>query len=295
MMINRIFITLFFVGTLFLFPSAYSANNTWVQGIYINEGTMNNAGALKYLIQKSKENGINTFVIDYRYGGRNYSKNIQLVLQSGIKYVARIVVFPDGGTNAQVLSQAYWEKIYALAQRAINLGAKEIQLDYIRYKPSQRPSARNAQNIYQIIKWFKNKLDAQGILLEIDVFGVSAFGDSVYIGQSLTLFADSVDAVCPMLYPSHFEPYQKYAKMPYFAVHSSISAMRQQFYGNLPFKVYPYIETNNYRYPMSPSVKFDYIEKQILAVEDSQVDGFYVWSPNNKYDNLFAVLKNRKK
>lgn len=294
MLFRKIVWHIFFGCCLLWTASGYAANE-WVKGIYITEGTMNNSATLKNLISKAKAAGINTFVVDYKIGGSNYAKNIKLVLQAGLKYVARIVVFPDGGTNAQVLSPDYWAKIYSYADRAIKLGASRIQLDYIRYKPSQRPSARNAQNIYQIIKWFKNKLDARGIPLEIDVFGVSAFGDSVYIGQSLTLFADSVDAVCPMLYPSHFEPYQKYAKMPYFAVHSSVNALRQQFYGNVPFKIYVYIETYNYRYRMSDSAKLDYIEKQIQAVEDSRADGFYVWNPFNKYDNLFTVLKNRRK
>jgi hypothetical protein len=201
------------------------------------------------------------------------------------------VVFPEGGTNAVVLSPAYWKKRYSLVQQAIHLGAKEIQLDYIRYDTSQPPSARNAENIHRVIKWFKDKLDAQNIPLQIDVFGVAAFGESYYIGQSLPLFADSVDAVCPMLYPSHFEPYQKYAKTPYFAVHSALKALQAQFYGHVPFKVYPYIEVYNYRYPLSQAEKIEYIEKEILAVEDSKVDGFYVWNIHNDYNNLFYVLK----
>lgn len=268
--------------------------SAWVQGIYIHEGTMKNARYLQYLINRSKEVGINTFVIDYRYGSAAYQKNIQLVNQSGIKYVARIVVFPDGGTNREVLSQAYWEKQYKLVARAIQLGAQEIQLDYIRYDTSQPPSARNAQNIYRVIKWFKNKLQAQNIPLEIDVFGVATFGESYYIGQSLPLFADSVDAVCPMVYPSHYEPYLKYARMPYFAVRSSLAALRAQFHDNVPFKVYPFIEMYNYRYPLSQSEKIDYISKELTAVEDSMVDGWYAWNIHNNYDNLFTILSKRQ-
>lgn len=268
--------------------------NTWVQGIYINEGTMNNASYLKYLIQNSKEVGINTFVIDLKYNSRRYQENINLVHAAGIKYVARIVVFPNGGTNAQILSQDYWGKIYKLVEQAIKQGASEIQLDYIRYDTSQPPSPKNAQNIYAVIRWFKSKLQAQNIPLQIDVFGISTLGDSLHIGQSLTLFADSIDVLCPMVYPSHYEPYLKYAKMPYFAVKSFLTALRAQFFGELPFKVYPFIELFNYRYPLSQQERFNYIRAQISAVEDSNVDGWYAWSANNKYDNLFIVLKNRK-
>lgn len=286
------FTRLFFLCCCVLFfTSSVSAQGRWDQGIYINEGTMNNTPYLQSLIAQSKRLGINTFVIDYQYGSGKYKDNIKLVNQSGIKYVARIVVFPDGGTNSQVLSRSYWEKKYRLVQNAINLGAKEIQLDYIRYSSKQPRSVQNAKNIYNVIKWFKQKLDAEGIPLQIDVFGITAFGDSVYIGQSLTLFANTVNVVCPMVYPSHFEPFQKYAQMPYFAVKRALDALREQFYGNVPFKVIAFIETYNYRYPLSDSQRMTYISKQILAVEDSGFNGWYVWNPNNHYNNLFAVLK----
>ena len=264
------------------------------QGIYINESTVNNAKDLQYLIDKSKEVGINTFVIDFRYMSQHYQENIELVKKNGIKYVARIVIFPDGGKDQQVSSVAYWEKRYRLVDQAIKLGADEIQLDYIRYTSKQPPSSKNAQNIYKVIKWYKNKLAARGIPLQIDVFGVTCFGNSIYIGQSLTLFADSIDAACPMVYPSHFEPYRKYATMPYEAVHSRLTALRKQFHGKIPFKVYPFIETYNYRYPLSEQQKRDYIAKQLAAIDDSGMDGWYVWNIHNKYDNLFLVLKNRK-
>lgn len=275
-----------------MFPAL--AANQEGRGIYINEGTMNNAAYLKYLIAKSKEVGINTFIIDYQYGSGKYKENIKLVNNSGIKYVARIVVFSDGGTSSQVATPSYWQKKYRLVEKAISLGAKEIQLDYIRYNTKQPPSIRNAQNIYRVIKWFKDRLKPQNIPLQIDVFGVTAFGDSIYIGQSVTLFADTVDAMCPMVYPSHFEPYQKYAQMPYYAVRNALKALHAQFYGNLPFKVYAFIETYNYRYPLSDPARRDYIAKQLLAVQDSMIDGWYVWNPNNKYNNLFMVLQAAK-
>lgn len=277
---------------LVIFP-AFSAQAR-EQGIYISETTINNAQHLKYLIDKSKEVGINTFVIDFRYMSKSYQENIALVKKNGIKYVARIVVFPDGGKDPQVSSVAYWEKRYQLVDQAIKLGAEEIQLDYVRYTSKQPPSSRNAQNIYKVIKWYKNKLAARGIPLQIDVFGSTCFGDSIYIGQSLTLFADSVDAICPMVYPSHFEPYRKYAKIPYEAVRVRLAALRKQFHGKIPFKVYPFIEMYNYRYPLSEQQKKDYIAKQIAAVDDNGMDGWYVWNIHNKYDNLFLVLKNRK-
>lgn len=270
-----------------------AAEQRWVQGIYLTQATAESKERVEELIEDAQHVGINTFVIDLeRKVTKHYRDNIALINKSGIAYVARIVMFPaDGGTRGQVLSPRYWEKKYQLAEEAINLGAKEIQLDYLRYTTKQPRSAQNARDIYQIIKWFNERLDEQNIPLQIDVFGVATFGESAYIGQNLKLFADSVDAMCPMVYPSHYEPYLKYAKIPYEIISYSLNSLRAQFDGKIPFKVYPYIETYNYRYRMSQPEKVKYIKAQLAAVEDSDVDGWLVWNPHNDYDNLFIALQ----
>jgi hypothetical protein len=73
-------------------------------------------------------------------------------------------------------------------------------------------------------------------------------------------------------------------------VHNFLRSLQALFDGYIPFKIYAYIELSNYRYPLSPSAKLRYISEQIRATEDSYIDGWYAWSPNNKYENLFAVL-----
>jgi hypothetical protein len=79
--------------------------------------------------------------------------------------------------------------------------------------------------------------------------------------------------------------------MPYYAVRHSLKSLREQFFGNPPFKIYAYIELSNYRYYLSGEEKLDYIYKQLLAVKDSETDGWYAWSPHNQYNNLFLLLK----
>lgn len=264
-----------------------------MKGIYISQATMENPSQIKYLISRAKKVGIHTFVVDLERTSPAYEKSIKLIKESGISYVARIIIFPsNGGRAEQVRSEAYWEKRYKLAQKALNLGANQIQLDYIRYNPKQGGSAQNAQDIFKIISWFKSKV---GVPLQVDVFGVASFGPSKYIGQDIVLFSKAVDAVCPMVYPSHFEPYKAHAVTPYETVYKSLASIRKQF-GNkpLPFKLIPYIELSNYRYPLSREKKLNYIYAQIQAVEDANADGWYVWSPQNHYDNLFQVLEMRK-
>ena len=269
--------------------------NQWIKGIYLTQITAENSKRLCRLIQAAKLYGINTFVIDCKRDSRAYRKNISLVKQNNIRYVARIVIFPHGGTNEQILSKKYWEKKYRLAELAIQSGADEIQLDYIRYRSSQKPSPQNAENIHEVIKWFKQKLNAQNIPLQIDVFGVASFGHSMHIGHNLKLFGETVDAICPMVYPSHYEPYRKYAKIPYQTIISSLRALHAQFNHDTPCKIYPYIELSNYRYPLTYQQRLHYIYRQLKAVEDGDVNGWFAWSPNNKYRILFKVLQLHKR
>lgn len=265
------------------------------KGIYINQGTLENTSLLNSLIKQSKEVGINTFVVDLSSVTRNYQKNINLIKSNGIKYVARIVVFPDGGKAQQIKSNTYWEGKYKLIDSAIRFGADEIQLDYIRYSTKQPPSSQNAKDIKQVIKWYKQKVALRNIPLQIDIFGEVSFKESPRIGQNIQLFADTIDAACPMVYPSHYHPYQKHSKEPYQTVYKSLEALKKQFNQKPPFRLTPYIEASNYHYKWSPSKKTVYILSQIRAVEDAKADGWFVWSPSNHYTNLFAALKNRSK
>jgi hypothetical protein len=266
------------------------------QGIYINQGTMSKTGYLNYLIQESKAAGIKTFVIDYTKRSTGYAKNIENVKKNGIKYVARIVVFPDGAKEQQMKSKAYWQQKYQMVDSAIKMGAEEIQLDYIRYSSKQRPSKQNSHDVLEVAKFFKDKVSKQNIPLQLDVFGISSYREIPSIGQSIPVLSTAADAICPMNYPSHWEPYLKYSKEPYQTVYNAIQALRGQFKGKpLSFKLYPYIELSNYRMPMSNPKILNYIEAQIKATEDGHADGWYAWSPQNKYNNLFQVLKTRTK
>lgn len=264
------------------------------KGIYINQGTLEDTKRMTYLINQSKAVGINTFVVDLEKPTRNYQKNINLIKSNGLKYVARIVVFPDGGRANQIKSTAHWDKKYKLVESAIGFGADEIQLDYIRYSTKQPPSAQNAKDVKEVIKYFKQKLAAKGIPLQVDIFGEVSFKESPRIGQNIQLFADTIDVVCPMVYPSHYNPYQKHSAEPYETVYKSLTSLKGKFEQNkTPFKLNPYIEASNYHYKWSNAKKVGYIQSQIKAVEDANADGWFVWSPQNHYDNLFNALKTR--
>lgn len=265
-----------------------------VKGIYLTQYTAENQKRLNYLIDNSKKSGIGTFVIDMDKPSKALRDSLGIVKQSGIRYIARVVVFPNGGSKAAVENPAVWQKRYDLVKQAIDWGADEIQLDYIRYDTKQKPSPENAKHIHEIIKWFKTKVAAQNIPLQIDVFGETSFGESPYIGQNIKLFSDTVDAVCPMVYPSHYVPVAKHYRNPYDTIDDSLDSLKGQFANRVPpMKIYAYIELSNYHYFMTRAQKIDYIKEQLEAVKDAEIDGWYAWSPHNQYDNLFAILQNK--
>jgi hypothetical protein len=281
---------LIFLSILTLLQPGLVNASGMVKGIYITQETLEDTKYITYLINRAKKVGIHSFIVDLEQPSAKYKTNIQLLQKNGIAYVARIIVFPNnGGKPAEVLSEAYWEKKYKLVKYALAYGASQIQLDYIRYNSKQRPSTKNAEDILRIIRWFKTRIN---VPLQIDVFGISSFGPSRYIGQDIKLFSKSVDTICPMVYPSHYEPFRVHAVKPYDTVYSSLQAIRQQFNNKpLPFKLIPYIEQSNYRYPLSRQKKLAYLYAQIQAAEKANADGWYVWSPHNYYDSLFQVLE----
>jgi len=273
------------------------ANANLVKGIYVTQESLEDTALLNHLIIHAKKAGITTFVVDLEQPSQKSKQNAALITNNNIHYVARIIMYPSGGTAQQLSNKAIWEKKYALIQKALEYGASEIQLDYIRYNTKQKASEQNAQDVLKVIQWIKDKLVAEknSVPLQVDVFGISSFGPELHIGQDIKLISKTADAICPMVYPSHFEPYLHHSEHPYETIYDSLSSIKSQFNDNkLTFKLYPYIELSNYRYPLSHDKKIAYIKAQIKAVEDSGADGWYAWSPHNYYDNLFAVLETTK-
>ncbi len=291
---NKSFISVF---TGFVIFAAVQSALAWDKGIYLTQYMLENPEKLNYFIREAKAAGINTFVIDHEYYSSRYAPAIAKVKAAGIKNVTRIVVFSDGGNSEQIHSKAHWEEKFKLAEDAIKAGSDAIQLDYIRYSSKQPANPQHAKDVYQIIKWYKEKINAQHVPMEIDIFGEVSYYPSMHIGQDIKMFADSVDGVNPMVYPSHFWPYERFSADPYTTINKSLNTLVGQFKGNPPFKVHAFIEAANYHYlkKTSNAQKQKYLLQEIRAVEDAKsVSGWYVWSANNVYDNLFIVLKNNK-
>lgn len=269
----------------------------WDKGIYLTQYMLENPQKINYFIREAKATGINTFVVDHDYYSSRFAPAVAKVKAAGIKCVARIVVFSNGGNAEQIKSKAHWEKQLKMVKDAIKAGVDVIQLDYIRYSSKGPANPQHAKDIYKVISWFKEKINAENVPMEIDIFGEVSYYPSMHIGQDVKMFADQVDGVNPMIYPSHFWPYQKYSADPYKTINNSLNALTSQFNHKAPFKIHAFIEAANYHYlkKTTNAQKQKYLLQEIRAVEDAKnVSGWYVWSANNVYDNLFTVLRNNK-
>lgn len=263
-----------------------------VRGIYVHQLSAQSPKKLRYLIDNALKAGLNTFVVDLWARNEQYIQGIKTIQAAGLSYVPRVTIFPDGAKEGQVDDRALLEKRWALIDYALKLGAKDIQLDYIRFSSKNEESAENASKILEVLKFFRQRIEARGARMQIDIFGEVSYAPSTRIGQDIGRFAPELDAVCPMLYPSHFEPHEQTAKAPYRTVHGALTALERQTRKS-PIPIYAYIEPFNYRHKMSDAERGVYLEAQLQAVLDSSAKGFYVWSVGNYYDILFNLLQRR--
>ena len=284
-------LTIRLLMTLVLCGLFTTAKAEMIQGIYLTQGTLENTDYLTYLIEHAKAVGINTFVVDLERPSAKTKANVELLKKNNINYFARIIVFPDGGHPDQIESPAYWAKRYELIKDAIAYGAQQIQLDYIRYSSKEPASPEHAKNIIKVVQWFKSRVEQDHIPLQVDVFGIASFGESKHIGQNLQMMAQNVDALCPMVYPSHYVPYDIHSEKPYQTIYGSLKAIQKQFNDKVPVKLYAYIEMYNFRYPSSGDKRLSYIAAEIKAVKEAGADGWFAWSAHNQYDYLFRLLE----
>jgi hypothetical protein len=271
-------------------PASLPKSPFGMQGIYLQQYTALTPARLERLIEKSLDVGIDTLVVDLWSRTNKYKQAALHIQERGLKYVPRITMFADGGNHEQVHDRAVWEERWQLANYALELGAKDIQLDYIRYSSKTSASPQNALDIREVLRFFKKRINERGGRLQIDVFGEVGYGPSLHIGQDMTLFAPDIDGVCPMVYPSHYKPYEEHLHQPYETVHSSLVGIQRQM-GGAKVPVFAYIELFNHRFKLTTEQRVDYIRAQLRAAREARAEGWIAWSAGNKYDILFDLLR----
>lgn len=271
--------------------------------------------------------------------GVRYIRDIQALMQEvkdhDIYTIARIVCFkdpclaaaqpelalrkPDGKpvTDANGLAwvnpykQEVWEYLTELAEMAADLGFDEIQYDYVRFPVGSDADAADygvdmeaypkRQAIQDFLSYAGDRLHEKGCVVTADVFGtiIGSETDVQTVGQDYTALGQTVDAISPMVYPSHYANGVFGLKVPDAHPYETVSAAMQgsaEELQSIPEAeravVRPWLQAFTATWvPGHISYNGIQIREQIQAVYDAGYEEWILWNATNRYspDGLLAA------
>ncbi len=237
----------------------------------------------------------------------------------GIYVIARDVVFKDpaiaafypdlavkntsgglwkgsaGDAWVNPFNHGLWQPNIDLALEAVGLGFDEIQFDYIRFPsdgdlstadfgPDYSEDARVGA-IVDFLSMSHDQLEPTGAKLAVDVFGIVAvYPDDQGIGQRLVDIAPVVDYLCPMVYPSHFDPTSidvggEPNDHPYETVSLALTLLAKRIPG-MELKIRPWLQD----FSLSGMIPYgaQQVDDQIKAAEETG-SGWMLWNEGGEF------------
>ena len=173
---------------------------------------------------------------------------------------------------------------------AAKAGFDEIQFDYVRF-PSDgdlsqivyrhRRAEPKGITIASFLRYAYGQLHPLGVRVSADVFGLAATHD-LGIGQVPKRIAPYLDAIYPMVYPSHFGP-GEYGitdpdAYPGRTVARSLLDFRRQIKGKRTTLI-PWLQDFSIGTPYTVVEVTD----QIAAARRQHTGGFMLWNPEGLY------------
>ena len=188
-----------------------------------------------------------------------------------------------------------WDYLLSIIKEVERLGFDEIQLDYVRFPTDGDVSrclyygiwGRREEAITGFVKYVSQHVN---VPLSVDVFGYATWRVLKGEGQEIESMGRYLNYICPMLYPSHFAPYDMAeAGEPartYLLYYESIRLAYRRLKGTKA-KIIAYIQGFNYK---TPFFNPDYIFYQILGALDAGSQGFFIWNAAGQYETAFSSL-----
>lgn len=196
-----------------------------------------------------------------------------------------------GSSYTNPYSKEVWDYLVQLAEDAVRRGFREIQFDYVRFPTdgvvadARFPGAWGQRDdaIAAFLQYARERIHALGAWVSADVFGHALdHRDDAGIGQRIEKLCQSVDIVCPMIYPSHYEPGSYNLKnpdtSPYETVNFATRDATRRFAGNGAL-YRPWLQ--DFAYPTPYGVAE--VKAQIQAVEQHGYTEWLLWDPDLKY------------
>jgi hypothetical protein len=183
-----------------------------------------------------------------------------------------------------------WKYDVDVAAAAVKAGFDEIMFDYVRFPtdgdvagamyPAQTRASRTA-TIARFLRYARGRLEPLGARVSAAVFGLSATRE-MGIGQRPRSLSRYVDAVYPMVYPSHFGPGQYDLAdpnaVPGITVARSLTDFRRALRGRRALLV-PWLQD----FSLGREYTLEDVRAQILAARDANTKGFLLWNPAGVY------------
>lgn len=233
---------------------------------------------------------------------------------AGVYLIGRVVVFEDpyltrkrpdlaikrrgGGvwTNSGGLgwsnpyNRKVWDYNVDIAEAAARAGFDEIMFDYVRFPTDGDLSSavfpgkvneRKGETVGRFLAYARERLSPFGVRISAAVFGLSATRD-LGIGQRPRLLAKHLDAIYPMVYPSHYGPGELGLDdpnaSPQQTVALSLKAFRRALRGS-DTRLVPWLQD----FSLGRTYTLADVKAQILAARRMKSQGFLLWNAGGVY------------
>jgi hypothetical protein len=226
--------------------------------------------------------------------------------EAGLYTITRIVTFEDAvwterdagvklaGRWVDARDEEHWEYPLALAVEACELGFDEIQFDYVRFPAGRTAAVARSTNptteeervatIAAFLSEARSRLNPLGCAMSADVFAiVFSAGNDQGIGQRPEDLSPMLDAISPMIYPSHYsdgwlgfaEPNDHPAAVTARALDDGGPRVAH------PALIRPWLQA------------FSYTAEQVLAgiaEAEARGHGWMLWNASGEYDRSWLPL-----
>ena len=258
---------------------------------------------------------------------------VERLHQQGIYVIARIVCFkdpvlaaarpelalrlPDGKAVMDANGLAWvnpykeevWDYLCTLAECASRDGFDEIQFDYVRFPIGNDANAADygvdmstyprEAGLTDFFDYASKRLHEKQIIFGADLFGtiIGSDVDRDRTGQNYLSIAEHTDAICPMIYPSHYAngtfgmnvpdqyPYETIAN----ALQLSKEALGET--GSPKGVVRPWLQCFNAIW-VDGHITYGSkeVHDQIQAVYDAGYEEWFLWHASNHYEQVKSAL-----
>ena len=186
--------------------------------------------------------------------------------------------------------QRVWKYVTDLGAAAAKAGFDEIQFDYVRFPTDGDlsnavfPGATRRSKgsvIADFIRYATSRLNPLGVRVSADVFGLSATRN-MGIGQRPNRIARYLDAIYPMVYPSHFGPGEYNIDNPNAQPGRTVALALRDFDIALrgsTTRLVPWLQD----FSLGRTYTIADVRDQIQAARDAGAQGFLLWNAGGVY------------